>query len=163
IAHRASATLRGRRERIHVGRGGRPRRADLRRGIPMTPLRGRGLVVLSTALCCLLILLAPAVRIIQDPAGLWLIIGAPTCVYYGTARRVVSTPDGAALLAFGFTILHDLLVLLGLDLVLPLFGDEHPLQLAPITLAFAAVTILVGALTPEAQPVAREPLWWHRR
>ncbi|HXR70061.1 hypothetical protein [Actinocrinis sp.] len=129
----------------------------------MTPLRGRGLVVLSTALCCLLILLAPAVRIIQDPAGLWLIIGAPTCVYYGTARRVVSTPDGAALLAFGFTILHDLLVLLGLDLVLPLFGDEHPLQLAPITLAFAAVTILVGALTPEAQPVAREPLWWHRR
>ena len=101
----------------------------------MTPLRGRGLVVLSTALCCLLILLAPAVRIIQDPAGLWLIIGAPTCVYYGTARRVVSTPDGAALLAFGFTILHDLLVLLGLDLVLPLFGDKHPLQLAPITLA----------------------------
>ena len=129
----------------------------------MTPLRGRGLVLLATALCCLLILLAPAVRIIQDPAGLWLIIGAPTCVYYGTARRVVSTPDGAVLLAFGFTILHDLLLLLGLDLVLPLFGDEHPLRLAPITLVFGVVTILIGALAPEAEPAARDPLWWHRR
>ena len=129
----------------------------------MTALRGRGLVLLSVALCSLLILLAPATRIIQDPAGLWLIIGAPVCVYYGTARRVVSTPDGAVLLALGFSILHDLLVLLGLDLVLPLFGDKHPLELVPITLALGAVTIVVGALAPEAEPLGLEPLWWHRR
>ncbi len=129
----------------------------------MTALRGRRVVLLSTAVCALVILLAPAVRIVQDAAGLWLMIGAPACVYFGTARRVVSTADGAALLAVGFAILHDLFVLLALDLALPLLGDHRPLELVPITLALAAAAIIVGAFAPEAEPVPRERYWWHRR
>lgn len=129
----------------------------------MSVLHGRRAVLISTALCSLLVLLAPPVRIVQDIAGLWLIIGAPACVYFGTARRVVSTADGAGLLALGFAILHDLLALLALDLLLPLVGDRRPLEPLPITLTLAAATILVGAFAPEAEPMALERYWWHRR
>lgn len=130
---------------------------------PRFVLRGRNLVLLGVMAACAVILLAPTWRIIQDLAGLWLIIGAPACVYYGTARRVVSTADGAALLALGFAILHDLLVLLALDLLLPLFGNHHPLRPVPITLALGVAVILVGAFLPEAEPLASQDPWWRRR
>jgi len=126
-------------------------------------LRSRRVVLLSVAASCVIILLGPAERITDDPAGLWLMIGAPACVYFGTARRVVSTRDGAALTALGFALLHDIVVLLGLDLLLPVFGDRRPLELIPITLALGVTTIIAGAFVPEADRLAREQWWWHRR
>jgi uncharacterized membrane protein len=136
----------------------RPEAEPARRG-----LRARHWVLLATGLSSLLILLGPTLRITDDPAGLWLIIGAPIGIYYGTARRVVSTPDGAALLSLGFAILHDILVLLGLDLLLPLAGDKRPLELMPITLAFTLAAILVGAFAPEGEPLDLAPGWWRGR
>jgi uncharacterized membrane protein len=126
-------------------------------------LRARHLVLLATALSSLLILLGPELRITDDPAGLWLIVGAPACVYYGTARRVVSTPDGAALLALGFAILHDILVLLAIDLLLPLAGDDRPLELLPITIALTVAAILAGAVAPASEAGDLKPGWWRGR
>lgn len=138
---------------------------------PRRGFRARHAVLLATALACVAILIGPAQRAIDDPAGLWLIIGAPACVYYGTARRVVSTPDGAALLSLGFAILHDMLVLLGIDLLLPLAGNTRPLELLPITLALTAAVILVGAVAPEGESLRESeresrglaPGWWRGR
>ena len=124
--------------------------------------RSRRAVLLSVAVAGALILLVPRYRLIDDPAGLWLMLGAPVAVYFGTARRVVSTPDGAALLAVGFAIVHDLLVLLGLDLILPALGDSRPLELRPITVALAVVTILVAALAPESEALGLA-YGWRRR
>ena len=125
--------------------------------------RARPLVLLATALASLLILCAPSSRLIDDPAGLWLMIGAPACVYFGIARRVVSTPDGAALLAVGFGILHDLAVLLALDLIGPLIGEQRPLELLPITVSLSLATILVGAFAPQGDRLELPPGWSHRR
>jgi uncharacterized membrane protein len=125
--------------------------------------RARGPVLLATALASVLILCAPRSRLLDDPAGLWLMIGAPACVYFGTARRVVSTLDGAALLAVGFALLHDLAVLLALDLIGPLVGDQRPLELLPITVSLTLSTILVGAFVPQGERLRLPPGWSHRR
>lgn len=127
------------------------------------PPRGRELTLASVALACGLVLLGPAARILDIPAGLWLTVGAPACVYYGTARRLSATPDGAALIALGFALLHDLLVLLALDLLLPQAGNRHPLELTPITLTLGLSLIVVGAVAPEAERLRLERWWWHRR
>jgi len=127
------------------------------------PPRRRELVLASVALSCGLILLGPAARILDIPAGLWLMVGAPACVYYGTARRVSSSPDGAALVAVGFGLLHDLLILLALDLLMPLAGHRRPMELTPITLALGLSIIVVGAVAPEAQRLKLDRWWWHRR
>ena len=117
--------------------------------------RGRRLVLLLTALSGAVILLAPAQRIVDDAAGLWLLLGAPCCVYFGTTRRILRTIDGAALLSLGFALLHDLVILLGIDLILPLCGDASPLELRPITVAITLGTVMVGTLAPEADPFPR--------
>jgi uncharacterized membrane protein len=126
-------------------------------------VRGRRLVLLLTALCGALILLGPTVRVADDAAGLWLMIGAPCCVYFGLARRVLSTVDAAALLTVGLALLHDLVLLLLLDLLLPLCGDAHPLELRPIAVAITLGTVLVGAFAPEAEPLTPGAFARHRR
>jgi uncharacterized membrane protein len=143
------------------------RRSEARAGAPERDrrplLRGRRLVLLLTALCGALILLGPAARVPDDAAGLWLMVGAPCCVYFGLARRVVSTVDGAALLSLGLALLHDLAVLLALDLVLPWCGDNRPLELRPVTVAITLGIVLVGAFAPEAKPLAPGTFARHRR
>ena len=155
---RSSARRRGRAPR-------RPRRGQRQPGRETRQAHGRGrwLILLSVALSCALILLAPVGRLVDDPAGLWLMFGAPVLIYFGTARRVVSTPDGAALLALGFAIMHDILVLLLLDELLPLLGNDRPLELLPITIALSFAAIAVGAFAPEPGPLGLAPGWWRGR
>jgi len=143
----------------------RPPRGEPQEQQERAPRHGprRRLILLSVALCCALILLAPTGRLVDDPAGLWLMFGAPVCIYFGTARRVVSTVDGAALLALGFALLHDILVLLLLDELLPMLGRDRPLELMPITLALSFAAIAVGALAPESEPLGLSLGWWRGR
>jgi uncharacterized membrane protein len=114
-------------------------------------------------LACAILLLAPAQRVVDDVAGLWLLLGAPCCAYFGTSRRIVPTADGAALLSVGLALLHDIVIMLGIDLILPLCGDQHPLETRPIAVAVTLGTLLVGAIAPEAEPFRRGLFARHRR
>lgn len=125
-------------------------------------LRGRSAVLLATAVACVLETLPGMPGLPLTLAGLWLLLGAPVAVWRGTAARVVSGRDSSLLLAVGFAIITDLLVALGVDLLLPLFGDAHPLTRVPLAGASAMVLTALGAFLPEeareeAAPRARPP------
>lgn len=86
-------------------------------------------------------------------AGLWLILGAPTVLWTGMARRAVSRLDAAVLVAFGFAVVTDFAVLLLVNFGGPLFGYSRPLSEVPLAAGFALVNLLIGALSPKCPPV----------
>jgi uncharacterized membrane protein len=86
-------------------------------------------------------------------AGLWLILGAPTVLWVGLARRVVSRLDAALLVAFGFAVVTDFVVLLLVNFGGPLVGYHRPLAEVPLATGFALVNLLIGALSPTSGPV----------
>jgi uncharacterized membrane protein len=86
-------------------------------------------------------------------AGLWLILGAPTVLWLGLARRVVSRFDAAVLVAFAFAVVTDFVVLLVVDFGAPLLGFYRPLSAVPLAAGFALVNVLIGAFSPECGPV----------
>ena len=86
-------------------------------------------------------------------AGLWLILGAPTALWTGMARRVVSRLDAAVLVAFGFAVVTDFVVLLLVNFGGPLAGYRRPLSEVPLAAGFALVNLLIGALAPRCDEV----------
>ncbi|MEY9930862.1 putative membrane protein [Catenulispora sp. GP43] len=86
-------------------------------------------------------------------AGLWLILGAPTVLWTGMARQVVSRLDAAVLVAFGFAVVTDFAVLLLVNFGGPLAGYHRPLSEVPLAAGFALVDLLIGALSPQCPPV----------
>ncbi|GAA1961503.1 hypothetical protein [Catenulispora subtropica] len=86
-------------------------------------------------------------------AGLWLILGAPTTLWLGLARRVVSRLDAALLVAFAFAIVTDFGVLLLVNFGAPLVGYHRPLATVPLAAGFALVNLMIGAFSPECGPV----------
>ena len=118
-------------------------------------LRGRRAVVLGVALACVLELAPHVPGPVTTAAGLWLLFAAPTALWYGTARKAVSTRDGALMVAFGLAVITDLVVPLGINTLLPLLGLAHPLTTIALSGGTAAVLILLGAFLPEAEPEPR--------
>ena len=113
----------------------------------------RQVVLLLTALACVVEVLGPPSNALADLTGLWLVLGAPTAVWYGVASRTASTFDGAVLVALGFGLVTDMVALLGLNELLPrLLGDPRPLATIPISATLAGVCVLLGAFLPEPVP-----------
>lgn len=123
------------------------RRARLRPAAP----RARRYVLLATTAACLLELFGPHQAVVADLAGLWLVLGAPTAVWYGCATALTTTADAAALLALGFALVADMLVLLGLNTLLPYLGDSRPLGAIPIAATLALTVIVLGAVLPSGE------------
>lgn len=115
-------------------------------------------MLLATTAACLLELLGPHQAAVSDLAGLWLVLGAPTAVWYGCAARLTTTADAAALLALGFALVTDMLALLGLNELLPLLGDPRPLATIPIAATLALTVIVLGAFLPSGENGA-VPAW----
>jgi uncharacterized membrane protein len=107
----------------------------------------------ATALAALVELVPGVPMPLLTCAGMWLLLGAPTALWYGFADRVVSTCDGRALIAVGLAVTTDMTVALLLNTVLPPLGDGHPLARAPLALG-SALTVLVIAWA--TQPAARQ-------
>ncbi len=122
-------------------------------------LSGRAIVLVATAVAGVVAVLgAPtsslgAVRLLGTTAGLWLILGAPIALWLGLSRRLVTGLDSALLLALGFALLTDFVFLLGINYLPQLAGDQHPLTRIPIAAGFAAGNILIGAFSPESEPL----------
>ncbi len=121
-------------------------------------LRARSWVLLATTAAALLELFGPHQAALADLAGLWLVFGAPTALWYGCATKLTTTADAAALLALGFAIVTDMLALLGLNELLPRFGDSRPLGTIPIAATLALSVILLGAFLPAGES-GRVPVW----
>ena len=85
-------------------------------------------------------------------AGLWLLFVAPTLLWFGLATRVVSTRDGAALLAVGLTVVTDMLVGLLVNTFLPLLGLMRPLDRIPLAVAFSLAVLLIAVWAPAPAP-----------
>lgn len=113
-------------------------------------LGARRFVLIGTVLACLVEFFAPSGRWLADGAGLWLVLGAPVAIWYGTAARVVSSREAAALVALGFALIGDMVQLLLLNTLLPMAGDLHPLSRVPITATLTGCVIVLGAALPEA-------------
>ena len=111
----------------------------------------RRFVLIGTVLACLVEFFAPSGRWTADAAGLWIVLGAPIGIWYGCAARVVSTREAAALVAFGFALVADMVELLLLNTLLPMMGDQHPLSKVPIAATLTGSVIVLGALLPEAK------------
>ncbi|MFF4343619.1 hypothetical protein ACFY00_27255 [Kitasatospora sp. NPDC001540] len=128
----------------------------------LAPLRGRGGVLAAVGLATVPVAHDVLPGPLRTLAGLWLLLGAPVLIWRGTAARVVSTRDGALLLAVGFTLLTDLLTALAVNTLLPLLGEPHPLTRPWLTLATATVLLALGVLLPEedrpAAPRRRGPV-----
>ncbi|NUR62057.1 MAG: DUF2206 domain-containing protein [Catenulispora sp.] len=86
-------------------------------------------------------------------AGLWLILGAPTVLWLGLARRVVCRLDAAVLVAFAFAVVTDFAVLLLVNYGAPLAGYYRPLSTVPLAAGFSLVNLLIGAFSPQCVPV----------
>jgi uncharacterized membrane protein len=114
-------------------------------------LRARSWVLIATAVACVVEAFGPSGMLVRDIAGLWLVFGAPLGVWYGCATRVTSTREGAALVALSFGLMTELFAMLGLNELLPLFGDAHPLTKLPVLAAAAAAVVCLGILLPEAR------------
>ncbi|MFD7734720.1 hypothetical protein ACFV6F_30610 [Kitasatospora phosalacinea] len=112
-------------------------------------LRGRNAVLLGTALAVAAEAVPGLPGTLRTAAGLWLLLGAPVAVWRGAAARVVGGRDSALLLAVGLALVTDLLLLLGLNTVLPLFGDRRPLTTTAIAGTVGMALVLIGAFTPE--------------
>lgn len=120
-------------------------------------LRARQWVLIGTTLACLVEAFGPTQLLTSDVAGLWLIFGAPIAIWYGCATRVVSNRESAGLIALSFALITDLFAMLGLNEILPLLGDQHPLSKVPIMTTAAATVICLGAFLPEAKAQDFEP------
>ena len=120
--------------------------------------RARRWVLLATTAACLLELFGPHQAAVADLAGLWLVLGAPTAVWYGCAAGLTTTADGAALLALGFALVTDMIALLGLNELLPHLGDARPLGTIPIAATLALTVIVLGAFLPVGEN-GRVPAW----
>ncbi|WP_037601349.1 DUF2206 domain-containing protein [Streptacidiphilus rugosus] len=112
-------------------------------------LRQRGMVLVGTALAAVVEMLPGVPGPALSLAGLWLLLGAPTAVWYGTAAKAASTRDGAAMLALGFAVVTDIVVALLVNTLLPLFGADRPLTRVALASAAATAVILIGAFAPE--------------
>jgi len=114
-----------------------------------------GRVALLVAALSLLVLVLPGrPTVLAAVAGLLLLFGVPTVLWFGAATRVVSTRDGAALLALGGAVLGDMLVGLLVNTVLPPLGVARPLERIPLAVAFFAAALLIGVAGPA--PAAAE-------
>ncbi|MEU6340548.1 DUF2206 domain-containing protein [Streptomyces sp. NPDC046977] len=122
-------------------------------------LRGRLAVLLGIALACVVEMLPGVPGVLLTAAGLWLLFGAPVALWRGTASRVVSTRDGALLLAVGMAVITDLVIALGVNTVLPLAGVERPLTRVSLAGATALTLIVVGAFVPEEKRAEERGSW----
>ncbi|MFE5937443.1 DUF2206 domain-containing protein [Streptomyces sp. NPDC056470] len=114
----------------------------------------------GTALAALVELVPATPTVLLTLAGLWLLLGAPIALWYGVASRVVSTRDGAVLLAVGLTVIGDIVVALAVNTALPPVGMAQPLTRAPLTIASAlAVLILAVATEPPSERVVDLARW----
>lgn len=86
-------------------------------------------------------------------AGLWLLFGAPITLWFGLARRVTSGFDGALLVAVGFALVTDFVVLLTVNFAGPLIGFDNPLATVPLAAGFAIANIVIGVYSPAAEPL----------
>ncbi|MFF7632731.1 hypothetical protein ACFZB9_06200 [Kitasatospora sp. NPDC008050] len=120
-------------------------------------LRGRCGLLLSIALACVIELIPATPGLPRTAAGLWLLLGAPTLLWRGTAAKVVSGRDANLLLAVGLTVITDLLIALGVNTALPVLGNAHPLTRTPLTGATAMILIVLGALLPEEERAQAPP------
>ncbi|GAA4852828.1 DUF2206 domain-containing protein [Kitasatospora terrestris] len=114
-------------------------------------LRGRLGVMVGVSLACVLEAVPGMPAVPRTLAGLWLLLGAPVALWRGTASRVVSTRDASLMLAVGFAVVTDILVALGLNTVLPLFGDDRPLGRLDLSAATMTVLLVIGVLAPEEE------------
>ncbi|MDH6578060.1 DUF2206 domain-containing protein [Kitasatospora sp. MAP5-34] len=116
-----------------------------------TLVRGRSGVLLGTALAEVVVLLPGMPGLPLTLAGLWLLFGAPVAVWRGTASRAVSGRDAGLMLAIGLAVITDMVVALGVNTLLPLFGAAHPLTRTNLAGAMAMVMIVIGAFVPEEE------------
>ncbi|MFF9816439.1 hypothetical protein [Streptomyces sp. NPDC014006] len=106
----------------------------------------------STALATLIELLPGAPTGLLAFAGLWLLLGAPTVLWYAIAARFVSTRDGRVLLAVGLSVLTAMVVALLVNTALPAVGIGQPLARVPLAIAsMLAVAVLALAADPPAE------------
>ncbi|MCH5673547.1 DUF2206 domain-containing protein [Streptomyces gilvus] len=133
--------------------------------------RRRGLVLLlATALAALLEVLPGTPVFLLTPAGLWLLVGGPTAVWYasGVAGRAASTRDGQLLIALGLAVGGAIAVPLVVNTLLPWAGVSRPLERLPLALGalvhMTGLTVVTGRLwrpspvlgTPSEGPAARQ-------
>ncbi|HET9172606.1 MAG TPA: DUF2206 domain-containing protein [Actinospica sp.] len=85
--------------------------------------------------------------------GLWLVLGAPFTFWLGLCRRLVTGLDAALLLCVGLALTTDFVILLGINFLPPLVGDEHPLTQVPIAAGFVLGNLLLGAFSPQCDPL----------
>ena len=114
-------------------------------------LRGRLGVLWSIALACVLEMIPGLPGLPLTLSGLWLLLGAPVLLWRGVASRVVSGRDSSLMLAVGLAVLTDIVVALGVNTVLPLFGMDRPLTRVSIAGASAMTLIVIGAFVPEEE------------
>ncbi|MEV6207549.1 DUF6541 family protein [Kitasatospora sp. NPDC051914] len=114
-------------------------------------LRGRNGVVLGSALACVVEMLPGVPGAVLTAAGLWLLIGAPTALWRGTAAKAVSSRDASLMVAVGLAVVTDLLIALGVNTLLPLFGADHPLTRINLAGASAMTAAVLGAFLPEEE------------
>lgn len=124
-------------------------------------LGGRAALLYATAA-------AGAVDVLGNPAsttplvgplvtlcGFWLLAAAPIALWTGFARRLTSGLDSALLVAVGLAVVTDFAVLLAVNFLPQLFGLDDPLTRIPLACGFAVGDILLGAFSPEAEPLPR--------
>ncbi|MEU9702560.1 hypothetical protein AB0E14_16875, partial [Streptomyces sp. NPDC047981] len=122
----------------------------------------RRVVLAASALAVVVELLPAVLAPLPTLAGVWLLLGAPTVVWYGPASRIVSTRDGRVLLAGGLALLTSLVVALAVNSALPLVGVDGPLGRPALAIASA---LAVAAVAASADPPAKDPAapaWWQR-
>ncbi|MFD0146468.1 MULTISPECIES: DUF2206 domain-containing protein [unclassified Streptomyces] len=119
-------------------------------------------ILAATVLATLVELLPGGLTPLPTLAGIWLLLVAPTAVWYGPASRIVSTRDGRVLLAAGLSVLSSVVVALVVNSALPLVGVDGPLTRAALAVASAlAVTVTAAVVDPPAKDPAAPP-WWLR-
>ncbi|MEU3840874.1 DUF2206 domain-containing protein [Streptomyces sp. NPDC028635] len=122
---------------------------------------GRRAVLGGTALALLIELLPGPPTGLLALAGLWLLFGAPTVLWYGITDRVLSTRDGRVLLAIGLSVITAMAVALLVNTVLPAVGAGQPLARTPLAVASAlAVAVLAVAVDPPAESLADRLARW---
>jgi uncharacterized membrane protein len=127
-------------------------------------LAGRRAVLGGAALATLIELLPGAPTGLLALAGLWLLLGAPSVLWYGIAGRVVSTRDGRGLLAVGLSVLTAMVVALLVNTALPAVGVGQPLARVPLALAsLLAVAVLAAATDPPAESLTDSLARWRER
>ncbi|MEW1907754.1 DUF2206 domain-containing protein [Kitasatospora sp. NPDC085895] len=118
--------------------------------------RGRTGVVLGSALACVVEMLPGVPGAVATAAGLWLLVGAPVALWRGTAAMVVSTREAGLMVAVGLAVVTDILIALGVNTLLPLFGADQPLTRINLAGASGMAAAVLGAFLPEEErPAAR--------